>query len=199
MSKAFLIIASCLFIAGGCARTTHVPSHNLTAEEYPARTLMLTQIPAGERTAAVDRFVNAWPQSGFEVIIAYGDNVDKMEIEQLEAVLTVRGVDSKDISQRRTGAGNTLGLVFAGREKSGQPFDNYWFSDSAVSKNFAKSTNANMASQAANPNDLVKPEELGAPNPMAASGAVERYQKGEVRKLGKNSAQAGGSSSSSSN
>ena len=52
---------------------------------------------------------------------------------------------------------------------------------SAMDGEFSKATSFNLAQQVNNPERLTKPAEIGLPNNQAAVGAVERYQKGEVR------------------
>ena len=58
-----------------------------------------------------------------------------------------------------------------------------WYANLASSTQNGYSVNHNLAAQIAEPCDLVSPKRLGAPNPMAATGAVESYQKGEVTAL----------------
>lgn len=58
-----------------------------------------------------------------------------------------------------------------------------WWNAQAVSDNFAHATARNLAQQAAEPSDLETPRALGDPNPQAAIGAVDRYQRGSVRPL----------------
>lgn len=50
-------------------------------------------------------------------------------------------------------------------------------------------------SAAAEPSDLETPRALGDPNPQAAIGAVDRYQRGSVRPFGDVSLEAGGGKS----
>jgi hypothetical protein len=71
------------------------------------------------------------------------------------------------------------------------PLDNFWLTRNAVHPDFAKATNANLAVQAVRPGDLKGRRGIGAPNPMAAVGAVETYQKGEIKALPENSLSAG--------
>jgi hypothetical protein len=73
--------------------------------------------------------------------------------------------------------------------------DGYWFSTKAVSPNFGLSMNVSLGNQLANREDLVKPKKLGKPNPMSTVGAVERYQKDQVKALSDISLEAGGQSS----
>ena len=56
-------------------------------------------------------------------------------------------------------------------------------------------TARNLAQQAAEPSDLEMPRALGDPNPQAAIGAVDRYQRGSVRPFGDVSLEAGGGKS----
>ena len=52
---------------------------------------------------------------------------------------------------------------------------------SAMDGEFSKATSFNLAQQVNNPERLTKPAEIGLPNSQAAVGAVERYQKGDIR------------------
>lgn len=70
-----------------------------------------------------------------------------------------------------------------------------WWNAQAVSDNFAHATARNLAQQAAVPSDLETPRVLGDPNPQAAIGAVDRYQRGSVRPFGDVSLEAGGGKS----
>ena len=70
-----------------------------------------------------------------------------------------------------------------------------WWNAQAVSDNFAHATARNLAQQAAVPSDLETPRALGNPNPQAAIGAVDRYQRGAVRPFGEVSLEAGGGKS----
>ena len=70
-----------------------------------------------------------------------------------------------------------------------------WWNAQAVSDNFAHATARNLAQQAAEPSDLETPRALGDPNPQAAIGAVDRYQRGSVRPFGDVSLEAGGGKS----
>lgn len=72
--------------------------------------------------------------------------------------------------------------------------DDRWYDAKIASKQFGTATGENLRQQAANEQDLSHPRQLGAPNPQAAVGAVQRYQQGAVRALGEVSLEAGGSS-----
>ena len=73
---------------------------------------------------------------------------------------------------------------------------NFWFSSLAVHPSFALATNWNLGAQVIDQRELSQPRRLGGPNPMAAVGAVDRYQKGQVRALPETSLVAGGGESS---
>ncbi|MDR1608096.1 MAG: hypothetical protein LBT38_06780 [Deltaproteobacteria bacterium] len=77
------------------------------------------------------------------------------------------------------------------------PFDDYWFSTRISHPNYAQATNNNLGAQIVDQKDLTEPRKVGNPNPMAAVGAVERYQKGEVRALSETEIEAGGGGSGS--
>jgi type IV pilus biogenesis protein CpaD/CtpE len=68
--------------------------------------------------------------------------------------------------------------------------DDFWLSSASVHPDFGAATNYNLGVQAADPERLFQPAALGRPNPMAAVGAVERYQKGQIRALGDQSLEA---------
>lgn len=70
-----------------------------------------------------------------------------------------------------------------------------WYDTRHTDDDFGSAMAVGLAQQAHNPVDLVRPRELDAPNPQAAVGAVERYQKGMVRPLSDTSLEAGGSQS----
>jgi hypothetical protein len=76
-------------------------------------------------------------------------------------------------------------------------FDNLWLSGRLVHPSFAIATNNNLGLQIVRQDEIIKPRPLGAPNPMAAVGAVDRYQKGQVRALADIDTTVGGSSGSS--
>jgi hypothetical protein len=69
--------------------------------------------------------------------------------------------------------------------------DDSWFTGAAVHPDFGQATNHNLAVQMVDKERLDRPLRLGRVNPMAAVGAVERYQKGEVRALGDQNLEAG--------
>jgi hypothetical protein len=73
-------------------------------------------------------------------------------------------------------------------------FDNMWFSAKLIHPSFAVATNSNLGLQIVRQDEITKPRSLGQPNPMAAVGAVERYQKGQVRALSEIDVSVGGSS-----
>ena len=52
---------------------------------------------------------------------------------------------------------------------------------SAMDDEFSKATAFNLAQQVNNPERLTKPAVIGLPNSQAAVGAVEHYQKGDIR------------------
>lgn len=70
-----------------------------------------------------------------------------------------------------------------------------WYESQYADSDFGSSIATGLAQQADNPRDLMQPRQLDAPNPQAAVGAVERYQKGQVRPLAETSLEAGGSTS----
>ena len=51
----------------------------------------------------------------------------------------------------------------------------------AMDEEFSRATSFNLAHAINNPKHLTEPEEIGSPNSQAVVGAVDRYQRGEVR------------------
>jgi type IV pilus biogenesis protein CpaD/CtpE len=93
---------------------------------------------------------------------------------------------------------NQYGARAAATEAKADIFDNIWLSAKIVHPSFAVSTNNNVGSQLVNPAEQASPRSLGPVNPMAAVGAVDRYQKGQVRALPEVSVDVGGGSGSGS-
>lgn len=83
------------------------------------------------------------------------------------------------------------GVAFTVRDVKTEAYS--WYSAQGTSSNYGRATMENLAAQAARPSDLTNPRTLESPNPQAAVGAVDRYQRGEVRPLGEISLEAGGS------
>ncbi len=50
-------------------------------------------------------------------------------------------------------------------------------------EDFSKATSFNLAQAVNNPKHITEPEEIGLPNSQAAVGAVDRYQRGNVRDI----------------
>ena len=67
-----------------------------------------------------------------------------------------------------------------------------WYTDKAVGSQYGYSTYSNLAQQIYRPCDLETPEKFDGANPMAATGALERYQKGQVRALPEHNLDVGG-------
>ena len=53
----------------------------------------------------------------------------------------------------------------------------------AMDEEFSKATSFNLAHAVNNPKHLTEPEEIGSPNSQAVVGAVDRYQRGDVRDI----------------
>ncbi len=67
-----------------------------------------------------------------------------------------------------------------------------WYQTAAFTPENGSAVETAIRQQVADKADLTKARELGAPNPQAAVGAVQRYQQGAVRGFGDRSLEAGG-------
>ena len=91
---------------------------------------------------------------------------------------------------------NQYGPVASSSRAAPAILPDYWFSTAAVHPSFALATNWNLGAQVSDQRELSATRALGPPNPMSAVGAVDRYQKGQVRGLPETSLDAGGGESS---
>jgi hypothetical protein len=78
---------------------------------------------------------------------------------------------------------NQYGPRAAATQAKPDMFTDYWFNTKVLSPFFALATNSNLGAQIVRQDEITKPRKLGPVNPMAAVGAVDRYQKGQVRAL----------------
>ncbi|MDR2366732.1 MAG: hypothetical protein LBF58_01260 [Deltaproteobacteria bacterium] len=89
---------------------------------------------------------------------------------------------------------NQYGPAAAYTRASQEPLADFWFDTRVVHPAFGMATNWNLGAQVVDQRELGNSRALGRPNPMAAVGAVDRYQKGQVRALPETSLEAGGNS-----
>jgi hypothetical protein len=100
-------------------------------------------------------------------------------------------------AQQTSSLQNQQGQRAAATKAKDGVFDDWWFSSKIVHPSFGVSTNANIAAHLVNQAELEKPRALGKVNPMAAVGAVDRYQQGQVRALPEVDVSVGGGGSGS--
>jgi hypothetical protein len=97
-------------------------------------------------------------------------------------------------AQKTSPLQNQYGPRASATKAKGNFFDNMWLSAKLVHPSFAIATNNNLGLQIVRQDEITKPRPLGQPNPMAAVGAVDRYQKGQVRALPEMEITVGGGS-----
>ncbi|MDR2444262.1 MAG: hypothetical protein LBE31_12190 [Deltaproteobacteria bacterium] len=90
---------------------------------------------------------------------------------------------------------NQYGPQFDNTRPPVSPLEGNWLSTKSVSRDFGLATNVSLGQEITDRTELATPKTLGKSNPMASVGAVERYQKGQVRALPEISLEAGGESS----
>lgn len=175
-----LLLCVCLSMLG-CARTTYIPGKNLDGVPGQAtHTLVLSSVPQEERTAATDRFLDELTGRPGTMTIAMGPQVPQGEVERLESHLMARGVKPANIWKRNLEEGASLSLVFNEANSMAPALDKYWFSMAAVSEDYGRSVNNNLAASVVHKEELSRPGILGSPNPQGAVGPVERYQSGQI-------------------
>lgn len=188
-------------LSAGCASQTTVLPQNRIVMLREDKTVSLTTLNAAERPVALEAALDVLPKGRVSAVVTSGPAVQRGQVESVNDVLFGHGLDAQSI-EWRDGVGKQLEVSFVVMrflQPEDQPVDgsDHWYTTSAVSHDYARSMEANMELQAVNPEDLTRPAALGAPNPMAATGPIERYQKGEVRELGEVSMDAGDSGSGS--
>lgn len=194
-----LLLCVCLALLG-CARTTNFPGKNLDGVPGQAtHMLVLSSVPEDKRGAATDRFLDELSGRHGTMSLAIGPQVPQGEVERVEAHLLARGVKPANIWKKNLVEGASLSLVFAEADSMAPELDKYWFSMAAVSEDFGRATNYNMAASVIHKEELTQPGILGHPNPQGVVGPVERYQSGQINvSQGKSSASSSSGSGNSS-
>lgn len=144
--------------------------------------------------------------AGAHALVEFGDGVDTANQAALRIALRQAGVP--DVAQRWQPVASkqtfrlTLNRQHAHAAGCYQPIEptvgrlteGKWYGVRAVSGQLGCSVNANLAAQLVQPAELNTPAQLGAPNAVRAVGAVEAYQRGNVRELNEQKLEAGGGS-----
>ena len=192
--KRFAVIVLAALVLSGCGKTTVMPQNQMRTVRNTA-VVELAPVHQEAWPAVVKSVADALPKGRRTVLILAGPSFGKEALARAEhAALAALG--SEVSITRREGSPGRLDMVLITDTLEQQatrptPFAPYWFSSDAVDASFGVSTEANLAAQLAYPNELAMPQRTGSPNPVAAAGAVERYQKGEVRALREQEIEAG--------
>ncbi|MDR1046029.1 MAG: hypothetical protein LBP33_13125 [Candidatus Adiutrix sp.] len=192
--KNFILLAICCLSISACGRHQTLPQNQV----YLGRSetaLVLTGTPASQWRGEILQAIDGLPHGRRYAVVTTGQNVSAANRRQLTNGLYAGGFQ-KDNIRWKTGPKreaaitfNTVALVQPLACRSfGEP---HWYSSAGVSHGFGASTEWNEASQLADIYELAFPKPIGRPNPLAAVGAVERYQKGQVRPLLSQSIEAG--------
>lgn len=192
--KSLLFLATLLAVSG-CGSITKLPQNQVVAQQTN-HVLALGDVETKNIASSLEKFLKQVDGPVNNVAIVMGKDVSVARLNAIKATLGRMG--HKSVRIQPVDAESQLDVRFISLSLSQQqakplPFEDQWFSASAVNSQFGVSTEANVAAQAHRPQDLVTPSALGSPNPVATAGAVERYQKGSVRALKGMSIEAGSS------
>lgn len=192
--KSLLFLVTLLAVSG-CGSITKLPQNQVVAHKTN-HVIALGDVETKNISSSLEQFIRQLNEPVDNISIVSGRNVSSAQMNAIKATLGRMG--HKRVHIQRVDAESQLDVSFVSlslRQQQAKPllFEDYWFSASAVNSQFGASTEANVAAQAHRPQDLVNPSVLDAPNPIATSGAVERYQKGSVRALKGMSIEAGSS------
>jgi type IV pilus biogenesis protein CpaD/CtpE len=191
-----LLAAAAALVFSGCVRETS-PLQNRVVLAVEHHRIDISGVPGKSLPELIRAAV---PASGLkgeirQAVYIHGPSMSRERQREVASALTAAGVSKRDVkySVGESGSESVVVQVMGPRliEPVRGPLDDYWFSQAAVHPDFGAATNINLGLQVVKPEQLAAPASLGPPNPMATVGAVERYQKGEVRALGEQALEAG--------
>lgn len=192
--KKISLVLLCLLMAAGCARRTSVPQNQMVwiREDVPC---VLTGMPEDTQRRVLAETIKALRSGDISAVIAAGPDADPRSPERVRATLTALQVAPQRIVLTPS-TGDYLGVTFTVQRlvqaRVWESFwDPYWFNRNAVDPEFGRAMEANLGRQYVEKRQLDVPESLSDPNPVAAVGAVDRYQGGKVRGLSDQSVEVG--------
>jgi hypothetical protein len=177
------------------AQTTTLPQNQVLLIKEHKR-ISLGDVPAKEQPQALAEFLGGLPPGHKRALATFGPAVDAERRERILRTLRNHGVADSEIVVAQ-GAGEQLDVELYVLTPSqlvpvtAPTGGDHWYSAEAVSPWFGLSTEGNIAAQLKWVQELDSPEALGPPNPLAAVGAVGRYQRGQVRALIEQNIEAG--------
>jgi type IV pilus biogenesis protein CpaD/CtpE len=195
MKKILLLTVISLGLASCAYQTNSLQNQVLPVMEFqkiPLEGVSAADLPDNILRSLGGRDGHVWSRA----VVFLSPSVSRGFREALENELLNNGFAKKDIIHRVGEAGHSELIVQSYVLKpqflaEAGPVDDYWLTRKAIHPSFGMATNYNLSRQVANSDELERPRKLGSPNPMASVGAVERYQKGEVRPLSDQTLEAG--------
>ncbi|MDR1658288.1 MAG: CpaD family pilus assembly lipoprotein [Deltaproteobacteria bacterium] len=196
MRKIPILLAALLALTvfSGC----HLQTSSLQNQVRPGTnyfTLALAGLPDSSLAPLIRQNLEQWNSEQSRAVIVYGPQATKSALSIIEKALLAKGFPRNRISLRAMPEERLEVVLETWKLKQDMaeigPMDDFWLTRKSVHPYFARATNANIAAQVVDKIDLFTPRSLGTPNPMSAVGAVQRYQKGEVREIGEQSLQPG--------
>lgn len=191
--KRFLILFSLLSL-GGCGTATTLP-HNEVRLAYADSVCDLAGKNSGERTAALREAMANLPLGQRFAVVTADAAMPPKERTAFAAALYGGGIPQDRVTWKPGGKSalrvqfRTLRPVTTPETAlAGEP---HWYSSAAVSQSHGQATEFNLGAQLSSPEELAAPTAIGKANPISATGAVERYQTGQVRGLPEQSIEAG--------
>ena len=192
--REFCLLLICLTAMGGCATRSTVPQNQMVwvRENVPC---VLTGLPADTRQLVLAETIKGHPDGGGSASVATGPEAEKNTAEKVRATLVALNIPAMRIVLAPA-TGDHIGVTFEVRrliqaQAEDSFFAPYWFTNKAVNPSFGRAMEANLGKQYVDKYQLDVYEKLGSPNPIAAVGAVDRYQSGKVRGLSDQSVKVG--------
>jgi hypothetical protein len=188
-----ILLALCLM--SGCTAATTL-TRSPAALAISDTLCDLGAIPPADREAAVREAVLALPPGRQSATVTIGPPFTGREEAVITDMLRNAGIRPDRTARVRTQEARRLTITFhtlhpVQTESRPLPGEPHWYSSMAVSTAFGASSRGNLAAHIVDPREIEKPAALDPPNSIAATGAVENYQTGQVRGLPEQSLEAG--------
>lgn len=193
MMKKILCAMAAFLLLAGCGKVTSIPQ-NQAKPVTQTNIVILHNVPEKERDAFLAGALCSRPGGEASAVVTMGAALPKDTKKRLAATLARYGIAPEETQWKNGEKGQLEVAVTCLYLEQVQPAPaclRYWFSTDAVSPGHGAATELNYSRQMTRKRDYVTPDAAGDPNPLAAVGAVERYQKGESRGIVDQSIQVG--------
>jgi hypothetical protein len=187
-------MAAAAALACGCGLSTSHLQNQVRPHVERVTVDLLGATRAGW-TRAISEAMAGWTPGTTLAVVVHGPGADRETLRAAARAVAAAGIPSNRIGFRAVPEGRLAVEVEMRRIiqdlAARGPVDDFWLTRRSVHPDFARATNHNIGAQVSDPGEMNAKTAIGDPNPMSAVGAVERYQKGEVRALQEQTMEAG--------